>query len=92
MKIKLIQTGGVVGQQHIGPFESDNLDSDDREELESAIQAVDWEFRSDSSSFPIMYTLEIDGKQVSWPSNDSPEWASSIAKIIVRLADWELGG
>jgi len=92
MKVKLIQTGGVVGQQHIGPFDTNDLPSSSREELEGAIQAVDWDFRSDHGSFPIMYTLEVDERHVSWPSNDSPDWASAIAKIIVGLGGWELGG
>lgn len=92
MKVKLIQTGGVVGQQHIGPFDTNDLDPDTRGELEGAVQAVEWDFRSGQNSFPIMYELEVDERHVSWPGNDSPDWASAVAKIIVRLAKWELGG
>lgn len=92
MKVKLIQTGGVVGQQHIGPFDTNDLDSDNRKQLEDAIQAVEWDYRSGPSSFPIEYTLEVDERHVSWPSNDSPNWASSVVHVIVGLANWELGG
>jgi hypothetical protein len=93
MRLILIETGGVVGQQYLGPVDTDSLSDADAGRIRAAVDRVDFDAVQPEPSNVPMRTLRVtdneETRSVSW--RGPTEWGREINDALDAVADWQVG-
>jgi hypothetical protein len=93
--VTLLEVGGVVGQQYLGPVDTATLSAEQKDRIEKAVEAADFDLDPpDPTNVPVRelkVTRNGEEESASWRVDESPPWSGGVVAALEAVTDWQLG-
>lgn len=100
--VTLLEVGGVVGQQFLGPVDTTTLSPEQKTRVESAVGAAAFDLDPpEATNVPVRAThvpvreLRVarsrNQQSTSWRVDKAPPWAGAVVAALEAVTEWRLG-